>query len=271
MKRFIKISSIVLVVAFGVGAAVVAIGGIYNGVQSRCWFKSMAHKVFTTDRIMPHLKECLDLTGEQEAQLRPIIDGQREKRLAMFENRKDRACKGLEEVKNEHEAMWQELEQQLSTVLTEEQMQKAREIYEEHKNMRQGIAGRMFKAGGEIHKIFEELNLSDEQIDSFFAIFRKYRGSCRGAVDEFVETKKQIVDMMLNEEFNKEKVQQMYRETTAKFEDFVVERAEMLAEMKAVLSPEQLGVLQEKVPALLAELQENIHARRTMFGSWHCR
>ncbi|HOP47263.1 MAG TPA: hypothetical protein PK874_06335 [Desulfobacteraceae bacterium] len=271
MKRSTKVLSIVLIVSFCVGAAVVAVGGVYNGVHSLCRFKAIAHKVFTAERIIPRLKECLNLTGEQEKQLRPIIDSHREKRMAMFEKRKEMVLNGLQEMRTEREALWQELEQQLSTVLTEDQMQKAREIHEEYVNVRHSFARMMFKTGGELHQIFEDLDLSGEQIESIITIFRKYRDTRWEAVDEFVETKKQIIDMMLNEEFNKEKVRQTYREATARFEDFVVEKAEMLAEMKAVLNPEQLGLLQEKIPALMAELQENIQARRTMFDSLPCR
>jgi Spy/CpxP family protein refolding chaperone len=73
---------------------------------------------------------------------------------------------------------------------------------------------------------------------------------------------------MLDEDFDEEKVRQTYRESTAKMEEFVVTGAKMFAEMKAVLTPEQVEILQQKGSELLSAMQDHSHARGQMFFSW---
>jgi Spy/CpxP family protein refolding chaperone len=72
----------------------------------------------------------------------------------------------------------------------------------------------------------------------------------------------------LTEDFDEAKVRQTFRDSEAQREEFIVSHAKMLAEMKAVLNPDQLQLLQQKVPALLASIQDRIHTGRSMMDNW---
>lgn len=266
-KKAVKIIAIVTIIAIGVGGAVMVFARpqftmMRGGHRGRFGF--MGKEILSPEKIMSHFKEQLDLTEEQEAQILPILEEHMEKQRAMIEKYRGQARQGLQNIQAEHQGMWQELEQQLAGILTEEQMQKVRKLHDERQELVQG----MFPARGEFRQLVEDLNISTEQKAELFSIFMKYRDDRRGAMDNALETGNQVLDMVLNEEFDEEKVRQTYRETTAKFEDFVVTRAKMLAEMKAVLNPDQLKLVQEKAPELFAKVQERMQTRRSMMDKW---
>ncbi len=266
-KKVVKITAIVTIIAIGIGGAVMVFAGPHSGWKGgrKGHFGFMGHKgMFGPEKLMPLMKERLNLTDEQETQIKPILEAHMEKQRALFEKYRDQAKQGMETIKTEHQELWKEIEPQLAEILTEEQMQEVRTMHDQREQHRQG----MFKAHGEFRQLFEDLDISVTQKAEFISIFLKYRGDRRGAVDKAMETGKQVVDLVLNEEFDEEKVRQTYRANTAKFEDFVVTRAKMLAEMKAVLEPDQLKLLQEKAPEFLAKAQERMQSRRSMIDKW---
>ena len=70
---------------------------------------------------------------------------------------------------------------------------------------------------------------------------------------------------MLNEEFDETKVRETYRDSVTQMEDLVVAGAKMFAEMKTVLTPEQLEFLQQRGSELLQDFQESSYIRHSMF------
>ncbi len=266
MKKSIKILAIVTIIAVGIGGAVMVLARPHFGMRGdhRDWFGFMGKGMPDEKTMMSHLKEQLNLTEEQEAQILPIVQEHQEKRPAMIEKYKSQAQQGLEAIKKEHQAMWQDMEKQLTGILSEEQMQEVRKMHDDRQQLVQG----MFQARGEFRQFFEDLNISAEQKAELFSIFMTYRDGRRNAVDNFMETRKQFSDMLLNEEFDEEKVRQTFRQSTEKFEDFVVSQAKMLAEMKTLLNPEQLKLLQERGPELFTNVRKRMHGRRSMFDKW---
>jgi Spy/CpxP family protein refolding chaperone len=272
--KTLKIVSIPITIAV-IGFSVIAIAG---NVQKESqedsemgFFEFMTEDMNFPEMIMAHLKERLNLTEEQEAQILPILKENMEKRLAMFRERRDQIRQNVQAIETEHQAMLQETEQQLATILTEEQMQELRKIRDEHIGMREGFAKRMDQRRGKFREVLKELNLSAEQKKEIFSIFMKYRDTHKDARENFLEIRTQFGNMaleMLKEDFNEEKVRQTYRESTAKMEEFVVTGAKMFAEMKAVLTPEQLELLQQKGSEFLTSMQDHPHARGRMFFSW---
>ena len=273
--KTLKIVSIPIIIAV-IGFSVITIAG---NVQKESQEDSeMGFFEFMTtedmnfpEMILAHLKERLNLTEEQEAQILPILKENMEKRRAMFQERRDQIRQNVQAIETEHQTMLQETEQQLATILTEEQMQELRKIRDEHIGMREGFAKRMGQRRGKFREVLKELNLSAEQKKELFSIFMKYRDTHKNARENFLEIRNQFANMaldMLDEDFDEEKVRQTYRESTAKMEEFVVTGAKMFAEMKAVLTPEQLELLQQKGSEFLTNMQEHSFGRGRMFFSW---
>lgn len=272
--KTLKIIGIPIIIAV-IGFSVIAIAG--NVQQETQEDSTMGFLEFMTEdlnlpeMILAHLKERLNLTEEQEVQILPMLKANMEKRVATFREHRDQIRQNVQAIETEHQTMLQETEQQLATILTEEQMQELRKIRDEHIGMRAGFAKRMFQRKGKFQEVFKELNLSAEQKKELFSIFMKYRDTHKEARENVLEIRNQFANMaldMLKEDFDEEKVRQTYRESTTKMEEFVVTGAKMFAEMKAVLTPEQLELLQQKGSELLTTMQDHSHARGQMFFSW---
>jgi Spy/CpxP family protein refolding chaperone len=89
-------------------------------------------RMLSTDERLAQLTEQLDLTVEQAAQMKPIIDEQSKRQQELFENAGgDRATMRAEMTK-----LMEDTDKQYAEVLTEEQMDKYREMRSER--MRQG-------------------------------------------------------------------------------------------------------------------------------------
>lgn len=275
--KTLKIVGIVVVI-IAVGFSVVAIAGNvqkekqHDGKEG--WFEFLSKDTFAPKMIMEHLKERLNLTEEQEAQILPILEEAMQKRIETFRQFKGEMGQDWQNIEAEHQAMWQETEKQLAEILTEEQMQEARKIHDEHvgkfQGMKQRFANRRHKQG-KFRELLGELNLSAEQKGELFAIVMKNRDNRKNAIESVQEIRSQFSNVVLdilNEDFDEEKVRQTYRESTAKMEDFVIAGAKMLAEMKTVLTPEQLEQLQKRLPELLEESHGSFHSRHSMLKSW---
>ena len=89
-------------------------------------------RMLSPDERLARLTEQLDLTDEQAAQMKPIIDEQSKKQQELFEN----AGGDRETMRAEMTKLMEETDKQYAEVLTEEQMSKYREIRQER--MRQG-------------------------------------------------------------------------------------------------------------------------------------
>jgi Spy/CpxP family protein refolding chaperone len=273
--KTLKIVSIVgIVIAVGFGAVAIA-KGVQQEASKRGFFGWMAKDHDIPKMIMEHMKERLELTDEQEAKILPILKETLEKHQAILQKSREQMEQRGQAAETERQALWQETKKQLEPILTAEQMQELDKMHDEFaekwQQMRPGFGGMMFRHGkgkGEFPELLKDLNLSDEQRQQLFAIFLKYRDGRRDIVDDFLSTQRDFSKMILTEDFNEEKVRQMFRESTAKFEDFVVSHAKMLAEMKAVLTPEQVELLQKKVPELLDSIQNRIHTGRSLIDPW---
>jgi Spy/CpxP family protein refolding chaperone len=273
MKAF-KIFAIVAVVAALSVASVVVIAGNPQSTPQRGssnrWFGEFLDHEDMAEVIMGHLQEELELTDDQVAQIRPILQAHLEQRVNAFKERSGQMREDMQKAVQDHQVLFQETEQQLAGILTEEQMQELRQMVEEHwgrwQEMRSRGAQGDFPARGRFGETIKELNLTVEQKKDLFAIAMKYRDMHKDVREEMQGVRQQTANTMLNllnnDEFNEEQVRQVYRDATSKFEEVVVSGAKMLTEMKAVLTPEQLKILQEKGTAFLENMPED-----GMFGS----
>lgn len=264
-KKVVKVLAIVSILAIGIGGAVMVFAGPHVKGGRRGHFGFRGHgESFSSDTMLDFFQERLELTDEQVTQLRPVLEEHMNAHRGTFRKFHDQSP---EEIQAEREKMWQEMEQKLSGILTDEQMQKVRGIHDDVHSMMQGT----FRTRTEFHQVFEDLDITAAQKAQLFAVFIKNRDERQQAMTMMLETGEQVMDMVLNEEFDEDKVRQTYRQNTAKFEDFVVNRARMLAEMKEVLTPEQLQLLKDKMPELFAHVQDNMQNRHSVMGKWFPR
>lgn len=238
----------------------------------------MADGMMNPEMLLAHFEAQLDLTKEQSDQLRPILKNVIDRHLAAS---RSFGCADADQAQDNNKGkgkgaarkaapqpMWAELESKLSKILTAEQLQQFQSLRLKDMGMRSEMFGRMMQRRGEFQQLLAEVNLSSEQHRQLSAIFLKYRENRRNALEKLPSNREQMMTMWLNDDFDEAKVRQMYRDTTPQFEDFVVERAKMLYEMKAVLTPEQLAVLKEKSPQLLDIMQEHWQRGHMLADGW---
>ena len=127
-----------------------------------------------------------------------------------------------------------------------------------------GFAGR----GQKFQQLAQELNLSEAQKQELFAIFMKHRETRGPMIEGFVETGKEVATLLLNEDFDETKVRELFQKGVSQREDAFVEHAKMFAEMKAVLTPEQVEMLQQKGTEFFENMENRMHTRHEMFGRW---
>ena len=273
-RKIVTIVSIVgIVIAVGFGA--VAIAASRHRDSEKGFGGWMGRHGDMPQMMMGHLKEQLKLTDEQETKMLPILKDAMEKHQALMQKFQEQTQQDWQAAATERQTLWQETKKQLEPILTPEQMQELDKMYanfaERGQKMGPGAGRMMFMHGkgkGELPQLLKDLNLTDDQRKQIFDIFSKYWEGHKEVVDNFLGVQKDFSNMILTEDFNEAKVRDMYKQSTAKFEDFVVSRAKMLAEMKAVLTPEQLKLLQDKVPQLLDELQKRIETGHSFMNTW---
>lgn len=97
----------------------------------------------TADQIIADMKDQLNLTDEQEAKIRPIIEEQIKKRGALIEKYQGQGREGMGSLRNEMQELSKSTENQLQSILTKEQMENYRNMQaEERQKMRKGFRGR---------------------------------------------------------------------------------------------------------------------------------
>ena len=95
-------------------------------------------------------------------------------------------------------------------------------------------------------KTFMELNLSDSQRSQVLNILEKYQRGRQDTLDGLLEARKHLSTVIHAEEFNEDDVRKAYRKLSSIEEGLFVLRAKMMAELRAVLNPEQIELLRER-------------------------
>ncbi len=88
------------------------------------------------DRVLMHLSERLELTGDQEDRLLPLIEDNFEQRRELFESLRSQDVIERSTVRRQVEDLAAGLEEQAAAVLTAEQMDEFRQIQEERHSMK---------------------------------------------------------------------------------------------------------------------------------------
>ncbi len=110
-------------------------------------------------------------------------------------------------------------------------------------------------------RAFHDLKLSDAQQESITNIINKYQDQRETLWNSMVEARKNLRVVLQAEHFNEEGARKAYREASALREDMFVLRAKMMAELRAVLTPEQLELLKERKA-------KRLERKKKRFGAW---
>jgi len=91
-----------------------------------------------------------------------------------------------------------------------------------------------------------ELRLSDSQQVKMLSIINKYQGEKENLRNSMKEARKSLSAVLDTEPFNEENARKAFKKASAMREEMFVLKAKMMTELKAVLTPEQQKLLQER-------------------------
>jgi Spy/CpxP family protein refolding chaperone len=103
--------------------------------------------------------------------------------------------------------------------------------------------------GMDMGKLIEDLDLSEEQKEQVEAIVEKYENDKDNLVEGMKEAREELHDAIFAEEYNESTVRQAAQQVSSIMEGLAVLRAKMIAELRTVLSSEQIGYLQGRMEA----------------------
>ena len=107
-------------------------------------------------------------------------------------------------------------------------------------------------------KTFIELNLSDSQKSQVLNILEKYQRERQNTLDSLLEARKHLSTVTHAEEFNEDDVRKAYRKVSSIEEEVFVSRAKMMAELRAVLNPEQIELLREQRAQRIQKMRDRL-------------
>jgi Spy/CpxP family protein refolding chaperone len=93
---------------------------------------------------------------------------------------------------------------------------------------------------------FLELKITDTQRAAITEIIGKYRNQSENLRDGLFKARRHLREVLSAEPFNEEEARKAFREASAAREEMFVLRAKMTAEMKTVLTPEQISLLKAR-------------------------
>ncbi|GBC63289.1 hypothetical protein DENIS_4283 [Desulfonema ishimotonii] len=90
------------------------------------------------EQIVSEMKTRLSLTDDQAEKILPVIESQTEKGQALFEKARSQGREGRKAMRSEMQALARDTEEQLSAILTDDQMTEYKKMREEQRQkMRQ--------------------------------------------------------------------------------------------------------------------------------------
>ena len=110
-------------------------------------------------------------------------------------------------------------------------------------------------------KTLIQLNLSDSQKSRILSIIEKYENDIESAKNNLREARHNIRAAIQAGEFNENAIRNAHRQAAPIKEELLVMGAKMKAEMKTVLTPEQLQLLEERKAERIGEI-------RSRFDRW---
>jgi len=110
-------------------------------------------------------------------------------------------------------------------------------------------------------KTFLELNLTKDQESQLLTIIDKYKNSQKESRDSLRVAQKNLFKLAHEEKFNEVELRKAFQKASSIREDLFISRAKMRAEMKTVLTPEQLEKLKKNRAERAGRLRDRLNAR----------
>ncbi len=98
------------------------------------------HSAGDLERRIAVLSEQLDLTDEQVAQIRPILEHRMQQRKAVFEAHRSQGTVDRQALRSQMQALREDTHSQIKTVLTEEQINRY-QVWQENRAQKMGRRG----------------------------------------------------------------------------------------------------------------------------------
>lgn len=95
-------------------------------------------------------------------------------------------------------------------------------------------------------KTFLKLDLTNAQRSQLLKIIDKYQAERRNNAHRFFEARRDLFNAMHSEKFDEVRIRKAFEQLSSLEENRVIMRAKMISEMKGVLTPGQLSLLQKR-------------------------
>ncbi|GAK51514.1 P pilus assembly/Cpx signaling pathway [Candidatus Moduliflexus flocculans] len=257
--RILKRLAIGCLIASGIGAAAFTITQ-HAAAAAKERVGMMGAGFMNADVILARMKERLALTEEQEAKLRPMIEEKLDKWRNLHESSHGEMRERFAAMMQERETMWTQMKQELAAILTPEQMAQVEQFREERFGRLAKFAGRFHEGGAKIHEALAALNLTPDQKQQLLSMFMDNRDTRKQGLQAFIALHKELSDLLLTQEFDEQQVRALFQKNSGELENLFVQHAKMLAEMKAILTPEQVEMLKQKQSELFDRLEQHAQA-----------
>jgi len=99
--------------------------------------------------------------------------------------------------------------------------------------------------------LIEDLNLTDEQKAQVEAIVEKYEADKNNLLQSARQARDELQDAVFAEAYNEAAVRQAAQQVSSIMEELAVLHAKMVAELRTVLSPEQIGYLKGRLEGMM--------------------
>ena len=113
-----------------------------------------------------------------------------------------------------------------------------------------------------------ELNLSDSQKDQALKIMEKYQNNRAEVRESLIKERDNLRTAIQADEFNEGNARKAFQKASSIREDMFIERAKMMTEMKKILTPDQIKVLNERKAERLEKMKGRMDHRRAMVDKW---
>ena len=110
-------------------------------------------------------------------------------------------------------------------------------------------------------RAFLELKLSDSQQAAMMNIINKYQSERQTIRNSIMGARKNLSAVLQAAQLNEEDARKAFKEASVVREELFVLNAKMRAEMKAVLTPEQLAFLKERKAQRIERMRHRIDSR----------
>ena len=117
-------------------------------------------------------------------------------------------------------------------------------------------------------KALMDLDLTDAQKGQISEILQKYQAQQEDAWKKMQEVRDIMEPVLTAPEFNEANIRQACEQVSPMIQDVVVQKAKVMNEIRGVLTPEQIKVLEGKRAEMKGKMQKRKAFRKTFLNTW---